>query len=120
MDLSTQPLFQSSAADCLLLASHLRLNRATVVSGRWRPFSVSSSFSRNHCRFPSRPSFATNDKNGFAYSNLGFGAFRAQPSFLNGLRISWEHRSGYGTSALVRDMDVFKRPASALRIVPCP
>src|SRR5712692_84282 len=117
MDLSAQPLLQSSAADCLLLASHLRLHRPTVVSGRWCPFSVSSSLARNHCRFPSRPSFAANDKNGFAYSDLGFGAFRAQPSFPNGFRISWEHRSGYGASALVRGMDVFKRPASALRTV---
>src|ERR1700730_10136458 len=109
MGLSPQHLFESSTADRLLLAWHLHLDRATVVSGRWRPFSISSSVARNHCRFPSRPSFVANDKDRFAHSNLGVGAFCAQPSFANGLWISRKHRSGHGYVSHARVIVLFAR-----------
>src|ERR1700730_16263600 len=120
MGLSPQHLFESSTADRLLLAWHLHLDRATVVSGRWRPFSISSSVARNHCRFPSRPSFVANDKDRFAHSNLGVGAFCAQPSFANGLWISRKHRSGHGYVSHARRLHVYTRPSAFVRDFLCP
>src|ERR1700716_436458 len=109
MGLSPQHVFESSTADCLLSARYLRLYRASVVSGPWHPFSISSSVARNHCRFPSRPSFVAIDKNRFAHSNLGVGAFCAQPSFADGLWISRKHRSGHGDVSHPRVIVLFAR-----------
>ena len=81
------------------------------MSGHWRPFSISSSAAGNHRRFPGRLGFAPHDENGFTYSNLGLGPFRAQPGFVDGLRISRKYRSGNGLAVGLCRVDV--SPASA-------
>src|SRR6266446_5007650 len=120
MDLSTQPLFQSPAADRLLFARDLRADRATLVSGHWNSFPISASFARNRRRFSGRRGLATNEQDGSAYSDLGARPLRPQPGFPHGFRLSRKYRSGDGVAAGLRRLDVSPESTGTRGIIFCP